>query len=250
MWGRRTLLVPAVVYEVWWERLGLGVMPFPLVVFQHGADEHERARARAWAEGWVAWHGLGDELTGALRVVAEHEVELALVHTDREGQKRIGCFRKGRNVLRAVIRGDGVELQWLADASLPGAAVGALPERGAGRGQSAQVPVEALAKCGDDWQRSGLISDGVAALVNAGADRLQAQRFLTVYSAADAMGQASVVQPRHGRSAALSIDPLSWLDTAEGRYVTSVNGGQVTLAPVSAAALGTRFAELLTGSLS
>ncbi|GAA3993415.1 hypothetical protein GCM10022247_10960 [Allokutzneria multivorans] len=250
MRGRRALRVPAVVYEVWWERLGLGVMPFPLVVFQHGADSDERGRARAWAEGWVAWHGLGDELAEALRVVADHDIELALVHTDREGQNRIGCFRKGRSVLRVVLHGDSVELAWLADTSLPSAAVGALPVRGAGRGQSAQVPVEALTKCGDDWKRSGLISDGVAALIDVGADRLQAQRFLTVYSAADAMGQASAVQPRQGRSAALSTDPLSWLDTGEGRYVTTVNGGQVTLAPVSAAALGTRFAELLTGSFT
>ncbi|WP_030433330.1 ESX secretion-associated protein EspG [Allokutzneria albata] len=247
MWGRpeRVLVVPAVVYEVWWERLGLGVMPYPLVVFQHGDDQHEREKVRTWASQWLAHHGLGERLAEALRIVADHEVELALVHTDREGQSRIGCFRRRGTVLRVVLRGDSVELAWLGDASLPGAAVAALPQCEAGRGQSVQVPADALALSGARWQQSGLISDGVEPLVAAGANRLQAQRFLTIYSGTSAMGQASAIRPVPGRSASVSAAHVSWLDTPEGRYVASVSGGYLTVAPANAGALSTRFAELL-----
>ncbi|MFB9908887.1 ESX secretion-associated protein EspG [Allokutzneria oryzae] len=250
MRGQRTLRVPAVVYEVCWERLGLGVMPYPLVVFQHGDDVEQRAHARAWAADWLARHGLGEDLAAALHVVADHEIELALVHIDRDGQSRVGCFRRGGVALRVVLRDDTVELTWLGDVSLPSAAVAALPVRGAGRGQSVQVPAEALAKSGVGWQRSGMISDGVGPLMAAGADRLQAQRFLTIYSAAAEMGQASAIRPVPGRSASVSLAQVSWLDTPEGRYVSSVRSGYLTVAPVTPSALATRFAELMTGSFA
>ncbi|MCP3801695.1 ESX secretion-associated protein EspG [Allokutzneria sp. A3M-2-11 16] len=249
--------VPAVVYEVCWERLGLGMMPYPLVVVQHGVDDEGRAHAKAWAAEWLARHRLGDAvriddaLSGALHAIAHANSELAVLYADQAGQTRIGSFLHGRACLRAVWRGDTIDLTWLDRDDHARGVVEALPQCRPGRGQPGQVPAAALEQAGTAWADRGAITAAEDSLVAAGAERAQARRFLVAYSATTAMGQATALRPQpHKENRAIARSPVTFLDTPDGRYSITERSNWLTLSPVDQNLLATRLAELLTGPFS
>ncbi|SDN61610.1 ESX secretion-associated protein EspG [Allokutzneria albata] len=249
--------VPAVVYEVCWERLGLGMMPYPLVVLQHGVDDEGRAHAKAWAAEWLAQHGLGDAvrvadaLSEALHAIAGASSELAVLYADQSGQTRIGSFLHGRRCLRAVWRGDAIELSWMDRNDHARSVVAALPQCGPGRGQPGQVPAAALEQAGTAWADRGAITAAEDQLVAAGAERAQARRFLATYSATTAMGQATALRPQpHKENKAIARSPVTFLDTPDGRYSIVERSNWLTLSPVSQSLMTTRLTELLAGPFS
>ncbi|WP_168200968.1 ESX secretion-associated protein EspG [Allokutzneria sp. NRRL B-24872] len=240
------------VYEVCWERLGLGVMPYPLVVLQHGVNGDERARAQEWAAGWLAHHGLGDAvrigdpIAEALHAVAHASSELAVLYADEAGQTRIGSFVRGNACLRAVWRGDEVELTWMDRDDHARGVVDALPRCRAGKGQSGQVPAKALEHAAQAWEGSGAISAAEDRLVAAGAERAQARRFLDAYSSATAMGQATALKPQpHKDNKAIARTPMTFVDTPEGRYSITERANWLTISPVDERLMATRLGELL-----
>ncbi|SDN15589.1 ESX secretion-associated protein EspG [Allokutzneria albata] len=211
--------VPAPVYETCWNLLGLGVMPFPLVVLGHSAeDAEERTR------DWLGEHGLGGgdvhvgpELAAALRVIADFDDELALVYADEPGQTRVGCFRRGAEGLRAVLRGDAVELSWIDPERAAESAMAVIPARAA-----ALVPEPRSAA--DDSEDSGAVSGNT--------------EFFAVYSTATAFGRATSVSRTPDRTGSrVSEVPVTWLDTPAGRYSITTADGQLALAPAAPAAL-------------
>jgi len=246
--------LPALVYEVCWERLQLGVMPFPLVVFQHGRDGGERAAFREQATRWLVEQGLGDatrigdELAEALRTMADFEVELTTLYSGHSGQYRIGCFAKEGRVLRVVLHRNTLELVWVHRAGMPASVLEVLPPYGPGEPPELRVPADPLAEAGQAWALTGRISDGVHRLTQAGADPGQAERFLDLYASADAIGQASALRPDevtgHRRVAAA---PLTFLDTTTGRYAVLREQGWLVLRPAGPDDMLDQLAGLLTG---
>ena len=216
--------VPAPVYETCWNLLGLGVMPFPLVVLGHSTDDAaERERTR----GWLSEHGLGSgdrvgpELTAALRVIADFDDELAVVYADEPGQTRVGCFTRGAEGLRAVLRGDAVELSWIDPARTAESAMAAIPARAA-----------------------ALVPGPRSAADDSGASSGNAE-FFAVYSTATAFGRATSVSRTPDRiGTRVSEVPVTWLDTPAGRYSITTTDGQLTLAPAAPAALLTQLRAL------
>ncbi|MFB9905242.1 ESX secretion-associated protein EspG [Allokutzneria oryzae] len=211
--------IPAPVYEACWNLLGLGVMPFPLVVLGHSEQGRERTGS------WLGEHGLGNgtrvgpELAGALRVIADFDVELALVFADETGQTRVGCFVRGAEGLCAVLRGDEVRLTWIDPARLAESALAAVPERAA-----ALVP-EPRAAAEDDRAPG---------------------EFFDVYSTATAFGRATSLSRCGDRiGTRVSEVPVTWLDTPDGRYSITTADGQLTLTPAGPAALLAQLRGLL-----
>ncbi|WP_168200892.1 ESX secretion-associated protein EspG [Allokutzneria sp. NRRL B-24872] len=209
--------IPVQVYERCWNLLGLGAMPFPLVVLGHAADEGGHTT------GWLGQHGLGrenqvgPELAAALRVISDFDEELAVVYADVPGQTRVGCFTRGPEGLRAVLRGEAVELCWIDPAHAAESAMAAIPPRAA-----ALVPGPRNAA--DD------AGAGEGAAGNA--------EFFAVYSTATAFGRATTVSRTPDRTGTrVSEVPVTWLDTPAGRYSITTADGQLALAPAAPAAL-------------
>ncbi|MFB9902530.1 ESX secretion-associated protein EspG [Allokutzneria oryzae] len=249
--------VPAVVYEVCWERLGLGVMPYPLVVLQHGVDDQERAHAKAWASDWLAQHGLGDAvrvgeaLSSALHAIAHAGSELAVLYADHSGQTRIGSFAHGHACLRVVWHGDTIDLTWMDRDEHVRGVVAALPSCRPGKGQSGQVPAAALERAGAAWADSGAISAAEDRLVASGAERAQARRFLTTYSSTTALGQATALRPHPQKDVrAIARSPVTFVDTPDGRYSITERSNWLTLSPIDQHLMLTRLTELLSGPFS
>ncbi|GGM52661.1 hypothetical protein GCM10012275_24560 [Longimycelium tulufanense] len=249
--------IPTLVYEVLWERLDLGVMPFPLVVFQHGRDDRERSIFKQRAYEWLQGQGLGDEmrldteLDTALRTMANFDVELTLFYSDQEGQTRIGCFAAGGRALRVVLRGDEIDLAWTRTTHMAASALELLPAYGPGWTQSLRVPGTALEHAGKAWHESGMRTEAVRMLAESGADPRQADRFLQLYSTAHAIGQASALRPGPRRDRWLTADsPLTFIDTDTGRYAITQQGGWLTLAPADSRGMLSRLAGLLASGFS
>ncbi|WP_344873473.1 ESX secretion-associated protein EspG [Allokutzneria multivorans] len=213
--------IPAQVYETCWNLLGLGAMPFPLVVLGHAGEE------RGLTSDWLGEHGLGGsgcgadrvgtELASALRVISDFDDELAVVYADEPGQTRVGCFTRGAEGLRAVLRGESVELCWIDPAHAAESAMAAIPPRAA-----ALVP----------GPRNAADDTAVA------EDAVGNAEFFAVYSTATAFGRATTVSRTPDRTGTrVSEVPVTWLDTPAGRYSITTADGQLALTPAAPAAL-------------
>ncbi|MFB9905241.1 ESX secretion-associated protein EspG [Allokutzneria oryzae] len=240
--------IPAPVYEVCWARLGLGVMPFPLVVLRTSDDPDDHSAVQARAAHWLREHDLGDEhrigpeLTEALRTIADFDMELAVVYTEHEVQTRIGSFARGGRALRAVLRADTVELRWIETELLAASALAVVPEYGPGTASPVRVAADDLARAGRHWERSGVIRE---------TGRVDAERFLGIYATATAVGQASALRPSTPRSCKLvAQSPVTWLDTPEGRYAVTHSDGWMSLAAASSGTVSRHLSGLLSGRFS
>ncbi len=243
--------LPVLVYEVLWERLGLGPMPFPLVVRRHGRDDAERRECRARAHRWLTSNSLGDvdnldgDLLQALRAVDDRDFALSLLYSDATGQTRIGCFPQptGR-ALRMVLRNETVELGWMNAKRMAEGMLEVLPDVPPGAGRPLRVAELALARSGRMWRRSGRLGDGTRSLIEHGVDPDGAERFLRVLSGASAIGQASAVRSGTAGEVLTAVRPLSFVDTGGGRYVVMRSYGSVTLMPADSVTLAARIKGL------
>lgn len=244
--------IPVLVYEVLWERLGLGAMPFPLAVLQHGRDRSERAEYRARADEWLSFNGLGGTtqvdgaLSQALRSMATADVVLSLLYSDIGGHTRVGCFpTPGGRALRVILRDGTLEMGWMNARRLAVGALETVPSLDPGTGRPLWIPGLALNQAGRIWRTTGKLSHAVHHLTRRGTDRGSAERFLTLYSTAHAIGQACAL--RHSRSPLTSTEQTTFLDTPEGRYLISHTAGCLTLVPADHRMMTARMTQLLTG---
>jgi hypothetical protein len=240
--------LPTLVYEVLWERLGLGPMPFPLVVGRHGRDDAERRECRVRAHRWLTSNSLGDAdnldgaLVQALRAMDDRGLALSLLYSDNAGQVAIGSFPQdtGR-ALRVVVRNGTVELGWMNATRIAEGMLEVLPDAQPGVGRPLRVTELALVRSGRRWRRSGLLGDGKRSLIEDGVDRDGAEWFLSVLSRASAIGQASAARPGVAGNVRTAVRPLSFVDTDGGRYAVVRSYGSVTLMPVDGATLAARI---------
>ncbi len=245
--------LPAWVYEVVWEHLDLGVMPYPLAIAQHGEDDTERARLKDQVGDWLERQaemdgGFGPELNRAMHTIAGFDTELAVVYTDRQRQIRIGCFGHGETGLRVVLQDEVLHLAWVESAYLAASAVEVLPAYGAGDSQSVQIPVAAIPEAMRVWRDTGMLTSAVAVLGRAGADVRQAEKFLRIFATSTGAGQVSALRPSGYLHRKLTAEsPVMLLDAPTGRYALSGRAGWLTLAPVDARGMLSRLAGLLSG---
>ncbi|MFC3453351.1 ESX secretion-associated protein EspG [Amycolatopsis speibonae] len=243
--------LPVLVYEVLWERLGLGPMPSPLVVSRHGRDDEERRECLDRAHRWLTSNSLGDagnldgDLVQALRAMDDRDLVLSLRYDDAYGRMAIGCFpQPSGRALRVIVRNETVELGWLNATRMAEGMLEALPEVQPGSGRPLRVTELALNRSGRMWQRSGLLSDGTRSLIGYGVAPDSAERLLRVLSRARATGQATAARSGVAGNTLTAIRPLSFVDSADGRYVVVRSYGSVTLMPADNAALAARIRGL------
>ncbi|MEV7549384.1 ESX secretion-associated protein EspG [Amycolatopsis sp. NPDC089917] len=243
--------LPVLVYEVLWERLGLGPMPSPLVVRRHGRDDEERREFRARAHRWLTSNSLGDadnldgDVLQALRAMDDRDLGLSVRYNDSAGRVAIGCFPQhtGR-ALRVVMRNETVELGWMNATRMAEGMLEALPVTQPGIGRPLRVNELAFLRSGRAWRRSGLLSDGKRSLTEHGVNPEGAEWFLRVLSRAKAVGQASAERSGAAGKMLTTIRPLSFVDSADGRYVVVRSYGSVTLLPADGATLKARIGGL------
>lgn len=247
--------IPALVYEVLWDRLDLGAMPFPVAVLQHGRDRPERAGYRAQADEWLSFNGLGSTnqvdgaLSQALCSTATADVVLSLLYSDIGGHTRVGCFpTPGGRALRVILRDDTVEMGWMNARRLADGALETVPRLDPGTGRPLWIPEPALSQAGRIWRTTGKLSHAVRHLARRGTDRASAERFLTLYSTAHAIGQACALRHAHSALPTLtSTEQTTFLDTREGRYLISHTAGCLTLVPADHRMMTARMTQLLMG---
>lgn len=248
--------IPTLVYEVLWERLDLGAMPYPLAVLQHGRDRAERAGYRAQADEWLSYNGLGGPnqvdgaLSQALHSMATADVVLSLLYSDIGGHTRVGCFpTPGGRALRVILRDDTLEMGWLNARRLADSALETVPRLDPGTGRPLWIPELALNQAGGIWRTTGKLTHAIRHLTGRGTDRESAERFLTLYSTAHAIGQAGALRhPGQALSTLTSADQITFLDTREGRYLIAHTAGSLTFVPADHAMTTARMTQLLTAN--
>ncbi|WP_245191829.1 ESX secretion-associated protein EspG [Amycolatopsis azurea] len=244
--------LPVLVYEVLWERLGLGPMPSPLAVRRHGRDDVEREERRARAHRWLTSNSLGDadnldgDVLQALRAMDDRDLALSLRYSDSAGQVAIGCFPQptGR-ALRVIVHDQTVDLGWMNATRMAEGMLEVLPDAQPGIGRPLRVGELALIRAGRAWRRSGLLSAGKRSLIEHGVDPEGAEWFLRVLSRARATGKASAARSGVDGKELPAGRPLSFVDSFDGRYVAVRSYGSVTLMPADGATLKSLIGALV-----
>ncbi|QFZ17635.1 ESX secretion-associated protein EspG [Saccharothrix syringae] len=218
-----TLSLPE--FEVLWEDLRTGPIPYPFDIPTHGATLPERARLKADVHADLERRGLAHrqrpepELEDALRLLANPGTSITVLGLpDRGGLLRALVAARGRRVVVAVQQDDGVRLDLLREVSPAQAAVGVLPPRPPGPGRAVTVPASALQE-----QHRTSAHDDVRAL----------QRML----AGPVTGTGHLTARPSGQA-------VTWIDTPRGRYA-SVGTDWLTVAPADPAALVRRLSRAL-----
>ncbi|MBB5858297.1 ESX secretion-associated protein EspG [Amycolatopsis umgeniensis] len=246
--------LPELVYDVVWERLGLGPMPSPLVVRRHGSDDAERQECRDRAHRWLTSNSLGDannldgDLVQALRAMDDRDLALSLSYSDSAGRVAVGCFpQPSGRALRVIARNETVELGWMNATRMAEGMLEALPDSRPGVGRPLRVNELAFIRSGRAWRRSGLLSIGKRSLIEHGVAPEGAEWFLRVLSRAKAIGQASAARAGVAGKELTTIRPLSVVDSVDGRYVVVRSYGSATLMPADDATLKAWIGGLADG---
>ncbi|KAA2262364.1 ESX secretion-associated protein EspG [Solihabitans fulvus] len=236
-----TLSLPA--FDVLWEDLRLGPIPYPLEVRAHGETLDERAGIRAAVHAELARVGLfrhgrvAPDLEDALRLLAGPALRLdALIMLDLDDEEPVKAtvaVRRGHAV-RAVQRDRAIGLDRVRDTAAAASVVELAPANRPGAGRSVTLPASAVDHGRGNHARLSQ------------QERAQL-RELEVIMARPVLrtGQFGVAA---GHGAALP--GVSWFDTDAGRYLNSVRAGRdgerwVTVAPADNPRIAHRLGEIL-----
>jgi hypothetical protein len=212
----------ALEFDVLWEHLRLGSMPLVVKVPSPGKTYEERAalEQQAWSD--LEGRGLGRPV--AVHPEIEHLLTI-LARPDREvdarafvdGSVRLVAVATGVNAALAVLSDDRLTLRRTSVSSLAGAAVGMLPVKPAGPGQSVSLR-------SDDFEAAANGAGGTqqgfhSALLSRGVRSDDAVALTTMINDVDGTGNfGAAARDRLGRR--LRADRVvSFFDTEAGRYV-------------------------------
>ncbi len=240
-------------FDVLWEHLQLGSMPLVVKVPSPGKTYEERATLEEQAWSGLEGRGLGRPV--AVNPEIEHLLRL-LARPDREVDARAYVDRSVRLIVAAV--GDDAALAMLSDdqltlqrssaASLASAAVGLLPARPAGPGQSVSLRSEDFeaAANGAGGTQTGFHS----ALLSRGVRTDDADALTKMISDVQGTGNfGAAARDRLGRRQRADR-VVSFFDTEAGRYVqirrTSADGNLwTTISPADSRKLVQHVEQML-----
>jgi hypothetical protein len=223
-----------VEFDVLWEDLRLGDVPFPIEVRRHGATLGERARTKASVYVELRGRGLiqGDrpavQIEDALHVLARPRVRVDLLALleDEQPVKALVVAR-GARALLAVQRELALELCVVHDTAMVNAIVEMLPPCQPGTGRSVCVSAASIDPGHPDM-----------ALI----DRIVRRPLLR-------MGQFGMTV-RDERGKLRRLPGIAWFDTDQGRYTSTVIRGRdgldwTTVSPADNSRLVHRINETL-----
>ncbi|HEX7305685.1 ESX secretion-associated protein EspG [Lentzea sp.] len=233
------LSLPA--FDVLWEDVAAGSLPYPFDVDTHGEtlDERERIRTQVYADlerqGLVERGRPEPHLEGALNLLAHNElrvIALCMPDTCQDELVRAGVVARGNHAVLFTQKSTEVTLNLVQPNEIATRLAGAMPENQPGPGQAVTVPAEAFeARKQDGFKQAVRDTES--------EDVRLAKQMLT--------GPAT----GHGHFLVQTDDselpPVTWVDTRKGRYATvSARPGWFTVGPADNAGLARQLGRVLT----
>ncbi|WP_329792497.1 ESX secretion-associated protein EspG [Lentzea sp. DG1S-22] len=240
-------------FEVLWQTLRLGRMPYPLDVPSEGATESELKALRDRTIADLRSRGLADDLRleDLLRLLGDHDVSVDAVAGLDRTVRALAASNGDQGVL-AVIDGDGVGLSEIRPTALAREIVRVLPDGVAGPGSALSVRLETLQQAvalqeaeqeeesEDPWGAADDELDDRQALLRAGLSAQDARQLDELAANRVAGGQFGVT---HGRHRADVV--INWFDTHQGRYLMVRSDGWLSLSPTDNDRIATRIDSVL-----
>ncbi|MEV6604251.1 ESX secretion-associated protein EspG [Kutzneria sp. NPDC051319] len=232
-------ILPLAAFDIVWEDLRLGSVPYPFDVPSHGATLDERARLRTAVYedlergGLARGRQLDPNLHDALQLLARPHVQLDTISTlDRERGLMLyaATVAVGQRALLAVQQGGTMRLEYIRDTALAASLVALLPPHQPGPGQQVSVPAKELAQPNRHSPESQTLTTML------GEPVLRLGQF------------AGAMFDEHG--VGRRMPGLSWFDTEAGRYLGVAGRGRdgedwATLSPADASGLIHRLGDMI-----
>lgn len=239
-------------FDVLWQELRLGRMPYPLDVPTEGDTEQDRKVLRDRTIEELGQRGLADDprLEEYLRLLDDHVMSVdAVAGLDRT--VRALAVSNGDRAVLAIIDNDRVGLLAIRETGIAREIVRVLPDGEPGPGTAVNVRVEALKQAvafqeaeeqddSDDPWGSDDEMDDRQALQQAGLSAQDAKQFGELAANRVAGGQFGVTRGRE-RSGVV----INWFDTHQGRYLMVNSDGWLSLSPTDNDRIATRINAVL-----
>ena len=240
-------------FDVLWQELRLGRMPYPLDVPTEGDTEQDRRVLRDKTLEELRQRGLADDprLEEYLRLLDDHVTSVdAVAGLDRT--VRALAVSNGSRAVLAVIDDDRVGLLAIRETGIAREIVRVLPDGEPGPGTAVNVRVEALQQAvalqeaeeeddsDDPWGAADEEMDDRQALQQAGLSAQDAKQFGELAANRVAGGQFGVTRGRE-RSGVV----INWFDTHQGRYLMVNSDGWLSLSPTDNDRIATRINAVL-----
>lgn len=241
-------------FDLIWEHLGVGELPYPLEIAAHGHTMDERAELRVGVRESLRAKGLhdGDQLSPRL------EQQLAMLTKNTftvDARLSVGEY------VRVLAAADGavgvlvaqtdaeVRVASVRDGRLVPAVMSMLPDEKPGPGGQARLPKKAFDEAIDEFARGGYPALE-RALATAGLTGRELRTVITlVESGRHGGGQAAANrQDNLGRRTRTQV--VNWFDTAAGRYLAHTEASRdrvdwLTIVPSDTARVEQRLADLV-----
>ncbi|NGY65991.1 ESX secretion-associated protein EspG [Lentzea sp. NEAU-D13] len=240
-------------FDVLWQELRLGRMPYPLDVPTEGDTEQDRRVLRDKTLEELRQRGLADDpqLEEYLRLLDDHVTSVdAVAGLDRT--VRALAVSNGSQAVLAIIDNDRVGLLAIRETGIAREIVRVLPDGEPGPGTAVNVRVEALQQAvalqeaeeeddsDDPWGAADDEMDDRQALQQAGLSAQDAKQFGELAANRVAGGQFGVTRGRE-RSGVV----INWFDTHQGRYLMVNSDGWLSLSPTDNDRIATRINAVL-----
>lgn len=249
-------ILPLAAFDILWEDLRLGGVPYPFEVPSHGdtLDERARIRSAVYADleerRLVRGRQLDPDLEDALRLLRAPHLQFDTISTLDRAQGpmlRAAAAARGQRAVLAVQQDRVIRLDYIQDTALAASLVGLLPPNQPGPGDSVSMPAAQVSTPGRHseaaWSEPGG-RHGATALTSQ-------QEVLASILAAPVLrlGQiGGATFDQHGN--ARRLQGLSWFDTEAGRYFSVLGRGRdgqdwATVAPADVSRLIHSLGEMI-----
>lgn len=237
------LSLPA--FEVLWEDLRAGSIPYPFEINQHGETLDERARIKAAVHQELERRGLArrgrpePDLEDALNLLARPELRvIAMCMPDLNQQKlvRASVVARGGYAVLVTQEDAGITLNLVQPNEIATSLANAMPPGRPGPGKLVTVPAQAF----EAQQQQDGFRQAVRTTQN--DDVRIAKQMLT----GPAIGNGHfLVQMGQGR-AKRDFPPVTWIDTNQGRYSNvETRSGWYTISPADNMGLARHLGQVL-----
>ncbi len=238
------LSLPA--FEVLWEDLRAGSIPYPFDVSQHGETLDERARIKAAVHADLERRNLArrgrpePDLEDALNLLARPELRvIALCVPDMNQEKvvRASVVARGGYAVLVTQEDASITLNLLQPNEIATSLANAMPPGRPGPGKLVTVPGEAFEN--QPQQQQGFRQ---AVRTTENDDVRLAKQMLT----GPAIGNGHfVVKMEQGRTKR-DFPPVTWIDTRQGRYSNvQTRNGWFTISPADNMGLARHLGQVL-----
>lgn len=238
------LSLPA--FEVLWEDLRAGSIPYPFDVSQHGETLDERARIRAAVHADLERRNLArrgrpePDLEDALNLLARPELRvIALCVPDMNQEKvvRASVVARGGYAVLVTQEDASITLSLVQPNEIATSLANAMPPGRPGPGKLVTVPGEAFEN--QPQQQQGFRQ---AVRTTENDDVRLAKQMLT----GPAIGNGHfVVKMEQGRTKR-DFPPVTWIDTRQGRYSNvQTRNGWFTISPADNMGLARHLGQVL-----